>query len=165
MFFAAGQDGSFTPLEMSGVGGSAAVKDLQAALGKLATTVRRPAAHPGPTTGVIGERTMVSIAGMMDILQRKLPSWAASPLIDAISYGASSTEAKNTVGRYVTELKIAVMNATNEFGRLPELPSMPSFQLGLTDSFFTAGWYTSVPRLAVIGGILLLGYWLFAHER
>lgn len=162
MFFAAGQDGSFTPLEMSGVGGTMAVKSLQAALAHLAVTARRPAAHPGPATGVIGERTMVSIGGLMDILQRKLPSWAVPSLLDSMTLGVSSTEAKNTVGRYVTELKIAAMNGADEFGQLPELPS---FKLGLADTFFSAGWYTNPARLAVVGGIVLLGIWFFSRRE
>lgn len=158
MFFASGQDGSFTPLEMSGVGGTNAIKGLQIALAKLATLARRPAAHPGPATGVIGERTMVSVAGLMDKLQRKLPSWVVPPLLDAMMLGTSSTPAKNTVGRYVTELRIAAMNGADEFGQLPELPS---FQLGFADSFFMPGWYAMPSRLAIVGGVLLLGYWFF----
>lgn len=164
MFFAAGSDGLVTPLEMSGVGATPEIASLQEALAHLSAVARRPAAHPGPATGVIGEKTMISIAGLLDKIQSALPMWVIHPLQKAMMLGVSSTEAKNTIGRYVTELKIATLTAADKFQGLPELPEFqqPSALSGLPP-FFVPGWYKSVPRLAIVGGLILVGMWAYHH--
>src|SRR5271163_2891649 len=104
MFFTTDAAGQSSPLELSGVGAREEIKQLQKSLAKLAKTARRPQADPGPANGLIGESTMVSIGGLLDQLVSRLPAWVSQPLTTSMQLGVSSTEAKNTVGRYVTEI-------------------------------------------------------------
>lgn len=168
MFFSADADGMH-PLELSGVGARQEVKNLQASLARLAHFTRRPMADPGPANGVIGEKTMISIGGVMDILQQRLPPWVIDHLHKTMMLGASSTEAKNTVGRYVTELRVAADQASDYFAHIPnpgdfQQPPMFHASLGFT-SFFTPGWFRDPARLAIIGGIVLIGIWIYARTR
>lgn len=166
MFFAASENG-FSPLESLSVGGRAEVARLQQSLKRLTHLTQRPQADPGPSTGVIGERTMISVGGVLDVLQERLPNWVVDPLMQAMMLGASSTEAKNTVGRYVTELRVASDQAAEYFATLPgpeSFPQPPTFNVSLR-GFFDPGWYTDIPRLAILGGVILFGLWLFSWTK
>ncbi len=170
MFFAAHADGSYSPLELSGVSGSTEVKSLQASLTRLANVLRRPEALPGPTNGTIGERTMISIAGLLDKISPNLPMWVVHPLQSSMTLGVSSTEAKNTVGRYVTEIRYAADQASNLWGQLPDPPHFDPDSNSLSGpiaDFFAPGWYTMPSRLMILGGVVLLGFfgvWLWRHH-
>lgn len=165
MFFAAHDDGSYSPLETAGSSGSTEIKSLQASLGKLAIAAQRVQADPGPANGVIGEKTMISIAALLDKISPNLPMWVVHPLQSALMQGVSSSAAKNTVGQYVTELKWAADKATVLENQLqPPLPSFPSLgDLSDSTAFFAPGWYTIPSRLFVLGGLFLLGCWLWHH--
>lgn len=161
MFFAAHQDGSYSPLELSGVGNSEAIKQLQTSLQRLSSAIGRPHAAPGPTTGILNEQTMVSIASLLDKISPNLPMWVVHPLGSSMTQGVSSIEAKNTVGRYVTEVRYATDQA---FAQLPQLPAQPTFSLsGPSFTFFEEGWYRSPARLSILGGLILLGFWIYSH--
>jgi hypothetical protein len=166
MFFAAHANGSYSPLELSGVGSSLEIKSLQQSLARLAKAVARPNALPGPTNGVLGEQTMISIAGLLDKFSSHLPMWVVHPVASALTLGVSSTEAKNTIGRYVTEIRYAVDKATAHIGgQLPQLPQFDMSEPTMLQGFFDPGWYLIPSRLLVIGGIALIGIWLVTRKK
>lgn len=166
MFFAGGTN-SFAPLELSGIGGRPEVARLQASLRRLAHLAQRPSADPGPESGVLGEKTMISVGGTMDLLTQQLPHWVVEHLHNAMMLGASSTEAKNVVGRYVTELRVAADQASQYFAHVPgpsDFPQPPHLSVSL-GGFFDPGWYTDLPKLMLVSGVILLGIWFIAHKR
>lgn len=164
MFFAADGYGH-EPLELSGSGGPRQeIRNLQASLARLVHFAHRPEVDPGPSTGQLNERTMISIGGSLDLLKQRLPHWVIDPLERAMMLGVSSSEAKNVVGRYVTELRYAADQASDFYARLPgpsSFPQPPSFTS--LRGFFDQGWYTDPPKLAIIGGLILLGIWAYSH--
>lgn len=166
MFFTTDAAGKSSPLELSGVGAREEIKNLQRSLAKLAKTAKRPQANPGASNGIIGESTMVSVGALLDHLVAKLPEWVSHPLTNAMQLGVSSTEAKNTVGRYVTEIRWAADTAQNDLWA--QVPAPPSFSLGdalrdMTDTFFTDGWYTMPSRWMILGGIGLVMFAIVKH--
>jgi hypothetical protein len=148
MFFAASAEG-YRPLELSGVGVSDNVLQLQQALRELAILTGRDDLNPGPLIGQISPLTVTAIQNSLDLLYGQLPQQVQHEIYRTVKHDRLSTELKNIIGRHAGLLANAVKNAASQ------IASARAAQLqGLANGtdFFAPGWTSDTSKLAIVGG-------------
>jgi hypothetical protein len=149
-------------------GANPAVSGLQQSLKSLAQISGRPNIDPGTVDGVVGIRTMSAIVAAFGIISDKLPSEARYALQVGLIVGGQTTQARDLVTRYASQLDMAVKAAILKLAQgggaipTPQTPAInqpvspPAPQPNAAVSFLKTPFGMIAAAIGVVGGGLLL---------
>jgi len=146
---------------LAGLAGKAEVENLQRALTNLSIATQRPAINPGAVTGVMNDATVTAVSSAMGLLTEELPSWLYLALQAAMIAGASTSQAKQYVEQYATQLTIAANTASVKYKVNTPVPTQQPQIVG----FFAPGWYKTPFGMLLIGGAAFLIYYFVIKPR
>ena len=142
---------------LHGFSGSADISNLQQALTNLALKTGNPSFNPGPVNGDLNGQTLAALQASMSVIGKDLPGWLTLALQGAFTIGTGSSQVKNYIGQYATQIAMAVNTAS---ARMSPATQTTPIIVGSVGPWYQQTW----GMLAIRAGILFTGWFFFVRE-
>jgi len=113
---------------LAGLGGSAAIENLQNALTALAQVANWPSVNPGPVDGLVGTKTLSAVIGVISSI-KEIPSSVRTVLGPILALAMTNDRAKaaaiKAVSEYAAQLTVGVTAAIARYAGSSQPGSNP----------------------------------------